>query len=57
MIITYHNIEFFKIQQGDTVIAFNPISKQSKFKGSRFGADVALISANSIDFNGLKMLP
>lgn len=52
MIITYHNVEFFKVQQGDTVIAFNPISKESKFKGPRFGADVVLISANSVDLNG-----
>lgn len=54
MIITYHNIEFLKVQQGDTVIAFNPISKKSKFKGSRFGADIALISANSVDLNGVE---
>jgi hypothetical protein len=52
MIITYHNIQFFKIQLGDTVIAFNPISKDSKFKGSRFGADITLITSNSKDFNG-----
>lgn len=54
MIITYHNIEFFKIQLGDTIIAFNPISKESKFKNSRFGADIVLISANSVDFNGVE---
>jgi len=54
MIITYHNIQFFKIQQGDTVVAFNPISKKSKFKGSRFGADLALVTSNSVDFNGVE---
>ena len=54
MIITYHNIQFFKIQFGDMVIAFNPISKDSKFKGSRFGADIVLISTNSTDFNGIE---
>ena len=54
MIITYHNIQFFKVQQGDTVIAFNPISKKSKFKGPRFGADLVLISSNSVDFNGVE---
>ena len=54
MIITYHNIQFFKVQQGDTVIAFNPISKKSNFKGSRFGADLALVTSNSVDFNGIE---
>ncbi len=56
MIITYQGIEFFKVQFGDTVLAFNPISKDSKFKNSRFFADVALISANHPDFNGAENL-
>lgn len=56
MIITYHNIEFFKLQLGDTVIAINPISKDSKFKGSRFGADIVLVTANSSDFNGIEVV-
>jgi len=54
MIITHHNIQFFKIQLGDTIIAFNPISKDSKFKGSRFGADITLITLNDKDFNGVE---
>lgn len=54
MIITYHNIQFFRVQLGDTVIAFNPISKESKFKGGRFGADIVLITSNSSDFNGVE---
>ncbi len=54
MIITYHNIEFFKLQTGDTTIAINPISKDSKFKGSRFGADVVLVTTNDKDFNGVE---
>lgn len=56
MIITYQGVEFFKVQFGDTVLAFNPISKDSKFKNSRFFADVALISANHPDFNGAENL-
>ncbi len=52
MIVTYHGAEFFKLQLGDTVIALNPISKDSKLKGARFGADVALISLNHADMNG-----
>lgn len=56
MIITYHGAEFFKVQFGDTIIAFNPISKDSKLKASRFGADVALVSLNHKDMNGVDQL-
>ncbi|MEK7662366.1 MAG: MBL fold metallo-hydrolase [Patescibacteria group bacterium] len=52
MIITYFGKEFFKVQVGDTVLAFNPISKDSKLKTSRFGADIALITVNHEDYNG-----
>lgn len=54
MIISYHNHEFFKVQFGDTILAFNPISKDSRLKGARFGADVALSSLNHQDFNGVE---
>ena len=56
MIITYQGVEFFKVQFGDTTLAFNPISKESKFKSPRFFADIALISANHPDFNGAEIL-
>ncbi len=52
MIITYQGVESIKIQHGDTVIAFNPPSKKSKFSGTSFGSDVVLISANHPDLNG-----
>lgn len=52
MIITHYGGEFFKVQTGDTTIAFNPVGKDSTFKTSRFGANVALISLNHADFNG-----
>lgn len=52
MIITHHSNLFLKLQAGDTIIAFNPISKDSKLKGTKFGADVAFISANHEDLNG-----
>ena len=54
MIITHLGLEAFKIQFGDTVIALNPISKESKHKGTRFGADIALVSLNDKDFNGIE---
>lgn len=53
MIITHHGKQFFKLQTGDRVIALNPIAKDSKFKTSGFGADIALISTNHPDFNGV----
>lgn len=52
MVITYHGGEFFKVSFGDTTLAFNPISKESKLKGPRFGADIALITTNDVDMNG-----
>lgn len=52
MIISYQGVQSFKVQFGDTVLAFNPISKASKFKASSFGADVALITNNHPDMNG-----
>ena len=52
MVITFLGAEFFKVQFGDTVLAFNPVSKDSKCKTSRFGSDIALISTNHPDLNG-----
>jgi hypothetical protein len=52
MIITYHGLEFVKLQVGDTVLGFNPPSKDSKLKKTSFGADIALVSINHPDFNG-----
>ncbi len=54
MIITYLGKEFFKIQQGDLVMACNPVSKDSKEKVSRFGARMALSTMNHADFNGFE---
>lgn len=52
MIITYHGGAFVKLTAGDTVVALNPIGKDSKLKSSRFGADVAMESLRQADFNG-----
>lgn len=53
MIITYYDKQFIRIQLGDTVIAVNPIGKDSKLSGARFGADVALSSVPHPDYNGV----
>lgn len=53
MIITYLGGESFKVSFGDTILAFNPISKDSKLKSSKFGADVVLSTLNHPDMNGI----
>lgn len=52
MIITYHGVDFFKVSFGDTTIAVNPISKESKHKSTRFGSDITLVSLQSPEHNG-----
>ena len=52
MIISYQGSQSFKVQFGNTVLAFDPVSKSSKFKTGSFGADIALISLNHPDMNG-----
>jgi hypothetical protein len=52
MIITYHGELFLKLQTGDTVIAVNPIAKDSGKKVTRFGADICLVSAKLPICNG-----
>ena len=54
MVITYQGMQSFRVQFGDTVIAFDPISKDSKLKSGSFGADIALISLNHPDMNGVE---
>ncbi len=56
MVITYQDGAFVKVQFGDITLAVNPISKESKLKSSRFGADVALVSVNHPDLNGVEQV-
>jgi len=57
MIITYFGKQFFKIQQGEIVLSFNPVSKSSKSGiNAHFGADIALVTTNHPDYNGLEQL-
>lgn len=57
MIITYFGKEFFRLQQGEMTLAFNPISKEAKGGAvTHFGADIALITTNHPDYNGLDQL-
>ncbi len=54
MVITYQGAQSFKVQFGETVLAFNPISKDSKLKSTKFGANIVLVSLNHEDFNGVE---
>jgi hypothetical protein len=56
MVITYHGGQCVKVSFGDVTLAFNPIAKQSKLASVKFGADVALISVNHPDFNGVEQV-
>ena len=57
MIITYFGKQFFKIQKGEMVLAFNPVSKSSKTGVTgKFGADIALVTTNHADYNGIEQL-
>lgn len=49
MVITYYGKQYFKLTLGNLTIATNPPSKASK--PARFGADIALITANTPDYN------
>ncbi len=53
MIITYHGAGMVKVSQGEWLAVFNPISKDSKFKPSRGGADLALVALNDPSYNGV----
>jgi L-ascorbate metabolism protein UlaG (beta-lactamase superfamily) len=53
MIITFLGGESFKVSFGDTTLAFNPISKDSKLATAKFGADIVLSSLNHPDMNGI----
>ncbi len=52
MIVTYLGHEHFKVQYGDLTIALNPPSKDSSYKTSKYGANVALQTLEHEDMNG-----
>ena len=53
MVISYYGLGCFKVQVGDTVIALNPVSKDSDFKSTRFSSDIAIVSLNDKNYNGV----
>jgi L-ascorbate metabolism protein UlaG (beta-lactamase superfamily) len=53
MVITHHGGQCFKVSFGDLTLVFDPISKGASLPAVRFGADIALISRNNLDMNGV----
>lgn len=56
MIISHHGGQCFKVSFGSTTLAFDPIAKQSKLTPAKFGSDVALVSLNHPNFNGVEQV-
>jgi L-ascorbate metabolism protein UlaG (beta-lactamase superfamily) len=54
MVITHHGGQCFKITLGDLTIVFDPIAKNASLPAVRFGADIALVSRNHPDMNGVE---
>jgi len=53
MVITHMGGQCFKVTFGDLTLAFDPISKSGTMPAVKFGADIALISRNHPDMNGV----
>lgn len=54
MVITHHGAQCFKITFGDLTLVFDPVAKGASLPSVRFGADIALISRNHPDMNGIE---
>ncbi|MEK7604471.1 MAG: MBL fold metallo-hydrolase [Patescibacteria group bacterium] len=54
MVITHHGGQCVKVTFGDLTLVFDPISKNGTLPAVRFGADLALVSRNHPDMNGIE---
>ena len=53
MIITHHGKGHIKLVTGDITISISPISKKSKYRQTKYGADIVLIPLDHPDYNGI----
>ena len=53
MVITHHGGQCFKVTFGDLTLVFDPVNKGGTLPATRFGADIALVSRNHPDMNGV----
>jgi L-ascorbate metabolism protein UlaG (beta-lactamase superfamily) len=54
MVITHHGGQCFKVTLGDLTLVFDPIAKGANLPSVRFGADIALVSRDHPDMNGIE---
>lgn len=54
MVITHHGGQCVKVTFGDLTLVFDPIAKGGTLAPVRFGADIALVSRNHKDMNGVE---
>ena len=54
MVITHHGGQCFKVTFGDLTLVFDPVSKSGTLPGVKFGSDIALVSRNHPDMNGVE---
>jgi L-ascorbate metabolism protein UlaG (beta-lactamase superfamily) len=54
MVITHHGGQCFKVTFGDLTLAFDPVSKKGTLPAVKFGSDIALISRNHPNLNGVE---
>ncbi|MFA5942277.1 MAG: MBL fold metallo-hydrolase [Candidatus Paceibacterota bacterium] len=54
MVITHHGGQCFKVTFGDLTLVFDPIAKGASLSPVRFGADIALVSRDHPDMNGIE---
>ena len=54
MVISYLGGQNIKVSQGDLTLSFNPPSKDSTLKSTKFGSDIVLVSLDHEDFNGVE---
>ncbi len=54
MVITHHGGQCFKVTFGDLTLVFDPIAKGATLPAVRFGADIALVSRDYPDMNGVE---
>jgi L-ascorbate metabolism protein UlaG (beta-lactamase superfamily) len=53
MVITHHGGQCFKVTFGDLTLVFDPVNKGATLPPVRFGADIALVSRDHPDMNGV----
>jgi L-ascorbate metabolism protein UlaG (beta-lactamase superfamily) len=54
MVITHHGGQCFKVTLAGLTLVFDPIAKNATLPAVRFGADIALVSRDHPDMNGIE---